>query len=74
MDCEIHHSRGGHRWRTLTQGLEIRENVMPRASEATPFSNGYGMTDYELAANRYLLIGCAGLITLIITLLFVALR
>jgi hypothetical protein len=48
---------------------------MPKVSEATPFfRSGYDMTSYELAANRYLLIGCAGLITLIITLLFAALR
>jgi hypothetical protein len=31
-------------------------------------------TSYEIAANRYLLIGCAGLITLIVTLLVAALR
>jgi hypothetical protein len=32
------------------------------------------MTGYDLAANRFLLIGCAGIVTLIVTLLFVALR
>jgi hypothetical protein len=32
------------------------------------------VASYEIAANRYLLIGCAGLVTLIVTLLVAALR
>jgi hypothetical protein len=32
------------------------------------------VTSYDLAANRYLLLGGAGIVTLIVTLLFAALR
>lgn len=32
------------------------------------------MTSYDLIANRFLLVGCAGIVTLIVTLLFAALR
>jgi hypothetical protein len=32
------------------------------------------VNSYDLAANRFLLVGCAGIITLIVTLLVAALR
>ena len=33
-----------------------------------------GMTSYDIAANRFLLIGCTGMVVLIVTLLIAALR
>ena len=43
-------------------GWKLREDVMR------------SMTSYDVAANRFLLIGCAGIVALIVTLLVAALR
>lgn len=60
-DCEINHSCR-RRCRAVLVDWKPLETVVR------------SMTSYDIAANRFLLLGCAGIIMLIVTLLFAALR
>jgi hypothetical protein len=61
IDCEIRHS-----WptqvRTVWLFAKLREDVVR------------SVTSEDVIANRFLLIGCSGIIVLIVTLLFAAVR
>lgn len=61
IECETHHSSPNKACGKL-RGWKMREGVVR------------SVNSYDVVANRFLLIGCAGIITLIVTLLVAALR